>query len=146
MRSRCTTPTNKGWANYGGRGIEFRFVSVKAACIWIRDNLGIAERWKELDRIDNDGHYEPSNIRWATPIQNHMNRRNSWDATARLHAFRLAYPDVRYADATIRRFMWAGIPDAEIAHRFTLPSRKPKGVYGTYVTPDPAIASRRLAS
>lgn len=142
MRSRCRNPRDKGYPNYGGRGIEFRFDSVAEGCRWIRDNLGIAERHLELDRIDNDWHYEPGNLRWATPLQNHMNRRNSVDSVARLHAFRLRYPEVRYADATLRRLFYDQLTNEQIVERYAKPSRKPKGVYGTFVTPDPAIASR----
>lgn len=77
MIGRCHNPRNKKYRHYGGRGIE------------------VCRRWREsfpafkadigqrpsprhsIDRKDNDGHYEPSNVRWATPAeQNRNSRRN----------------------------------------------------------------------
>lgn len=73
MIQRCENPNEDRFERYGGRGIE------------------VCERWKvfenfisdmglkpsinmQIDRIDNDGHYEPDNCRWATPKQNVNNR------------------------------------------------------------------------
>lgn len=73
-KDRCTNPNDTGYHRYGGRGIEFRFESVQAAARWIVDNLGIPERRLQIDRINNDGHYEPGNLRWATAKENVRNR------------------------------------------------------------------------
>ena len=85
-KQRCTNPDDPGYPHYGGRGIEFRFPSVTEAGLWVMDNLGL-EKPKELDRIDNDGHYETGNIRWATRTQQSLNQRRSvmpqgWDPDA----------------------------------------------------------------
>lgn len=73
MQCRCNNPRDRGYANYGGRGIKFRFKSVMEGCLWIQENLGLHREF-ELDRINNDGHYEPGNLRYATRS---MQARNS---------------------------------------------------------------------
>lgn len=142
MRSRCNNKGDCNYERYGARGVEFRFKSPKSAAIWIIKNLGLPEQDRDLqlDRIDNDGHYEPGNLRWLRQKQNMANTRNTrW--TPRMHAFRLQNPGVKYADATLRRLMWEGFSDEEIVERYHRPSLKPKGKYGTFSTPDPVIAS-----
>lgn len=71
-RYRCTDPKNVAYANYGGRGIEFRFNSFEE---WL-DELGpVPSVEHTVDRIDNDGHYERGNVRWATPKEQAGNKR-----------------------------------------------------------------------
>ena len=73
-KERCTNPNNKRWAQYGGRGIEFRLPDF----LEFLDHIGPRPSNKHsLDRIDNDGHYEIGNIRWVTnEIQNRNKRTN----------------------------------------------------------------------
>jgi hypothetical protein len=73
MRQRCENPNNKAFKNYGGRGI-------KVCDRWhIFENfaadMGNFSGVLQLDRINNDGNYEPANCRWATPTQQANNRR-----------------------------------------------------------------------
>lgn len=79
IKERCVSPRGKDYANYGGRGIKMYelWINDPVAFIdWIHENLGPRPCKKHsLDRIDNDGHYEPGNLRWATARQQMLNRR-----------------------------------------------------------------------
>jgi hypothetical protein len=66
------------YQNYGGRGISYhpQWRDFRQFEQYILDNLGKKpSRAHTLDRIDNDGDYEPGNIRWATHSQQVNNRR-----------------------------------------------------------------------
>jgi hypothetical protein len=68
MVNRCTNPKNTSYARYGGRGItvyEPWLTDTMAFAEWIYANLGPKPERHSLDRIDNDGNYEPGNLRWA---------------------------------------------------------------------------------
>lgn len=80
-KARCTCPTNARWAEYGGRGIEWRFESYEQAY----RELGPCPEDLTLDRIDNNGHYEPGNVRWATWEQQFKSRR-PWNWRQRIAA------------------------------------------------------------
>lgn len=71
----CAKKRCKDNPTYAGRGIEFRFSSPLIAAEWIIANLGYPEAGQSIDRIDNDGHYEAGNLRWATRTEQNSNRR-----------------------------------------------------------------------
>jgi hypothetical protein len=78
MRQRCTNPKDASYKNYGGRGIEFRFASVKEAVDYIKQALSAPTyRGLDLDRKDNNGHYEPGNLRLVTRSVNARNTRRA---------------------------------------------------------------------
>lgn len=138
MRQRCTNPNDRWFSNYGARGIEFRFPSVLAACLYIQETLGL-HKHLELDRIDNNGHYEAGNLRYASRKVNSNNRRRS--TILLFHELREKHPEVRYADATLRKLLSKGLTVEQVIERWHQPSCKPKGVYGTFSTPDLDIVS-----
>lgn len=70
-KNRCTNPNNKDWNDYGGRGIQFLFTSFEQFFA----EIGKRPAGKTLDRRNNDGHYEPGNVRWATRTEQNLNRR-----------------------------------------------------------------------
>lgn len=81
MRDRCFNSKNSAWKDYGGRGIT-------VCAIWKDDflqfakDVGIPEPGLELDRWpNNNGNYEPGNIRWVTHTLNTLNVRSNRPVT-----------------------------------------------------------------
>ena len=81
MLARCSNPRNDAYADYGGRGIAVcarwqKFENFLA-------DMGLRPSQKHsIDRINNDGNYEPGNCRWATPTQQARNHRTRKDNTS----------------------------------------------------------------
>jgi hypothetical protein len=75
MIQRCTNPKAKKWARYGGRGIRVceRWRNDFAA--FVADLAPKPSPGHSLDRKDNDGNYEPGNVRWATAHEQRINQR-----------------------------------------------------------------------
>ena len=78
IKDRCNRSSNKSYPRYGGRGITVCAewsLSFTAFCRWAKDN-----GWQhglEIDRIDNNGGYEPSNCRFVTKVVNCRNKENN---------------------------------------------------------------------
>lgn len=76
MKDRCLNPKCKHFHNYGGRGINVCKRWLKYSN-FIKDMGHRPSSKHTLERIDNDGHYEPKNCRWVTrKIQTRNMRRN----------------------------------------------------------------------
>ena len=76
IKQRCENKTRKEYNKYGGRGITifkewekdvvpfYNYTSLLPN--YDENNIGVKSNNISLDRIDNDGDYEPGNLRWAT--------------------------------------------------------------------------------
>ncbi len=83
MKRRCFNPSCDKWEYYGGRGIT--------VCSEWKNSFMAFEKWAmengysdglELDRINRDGNYEPSNVRFVTRTENSQNKSNNVPVTA----------------------------------------------------------------
>jgi hypothetical protein len=75
MKKRCLCKTSKEYKNYGERGI-------KVCDSWLKfenflADMGTPQQGFSLDRINNNGNYEPFNCRWATQKQQNRNTRKT---------------------------------------------------------------------
>lgn len=102
MKARTSNPQSPEYHNYGERGIT-------VAAEWVNDfwafyrHIGPrptdGQRWS-IDRIDNDGNYEPHNVRWALQCEQSRNRR----ITVRL----------TYNGVTLTTDQWAAILGCDV--------------------------------
>lgn len=75
MIQRCNSETSKYYKNYGARGIK---VCDRWHTFWnFVDDMGERPSPKHsIERINNDGNYEPGNCKWATAVEQQRNKRN----------------------------------------------------------------------
>jgi len=76
IKQRCGNPNNDEYHNYGGRGI-------KVCDRWLNSFVNFFEDMGKrpvechgIDRINNNGNYEPNNCKWASTFENNQHRRN----------------------------------------------------------------------
>lgn len=78
IKQRCGNPKVRNYARYGGRGIT--------VCVEWKHDFQSFGRWalsagyikgRHIDRIDNEGNYNPGNCRFVTARENNSNRRDN---------------------------------------------------------------------
>lgn len=76
IKTRCTNPKRYNYKNYGGRGITLcdEWKEAKNFILWALSNG--YKKGLQIDRIDNNKGYSPSNCRFVTNKENSNNRRN----------------------------------------------------------------------
>ena len=76
MKDRCTNRNSKDWGNYGGRGISVceRWNSFD---LFAQDVGPRPSQKHSIDRIDTNGNYEPTNVRWSTALGQGRNKRTN---------------------------------------------------------------------
>jgi hypothetical protein len=75
-RNRCNKSKNKDFSRYGGRGIKFLITLSEIVDVWVRDK-GWLLKTPSIDRIDNNGHYEITNIRFIEQSENTRRQRKN---------------------------------------------------------------------
>lgn len=79
MKRRCLNSKGEQYYQYGGRGIKVcdRWLGIHGFANFIADMGEKPTPKHSIDRINNNGNYEPSNCRWATAHQQNANTRNT---------------------------------------------------------------------
>ncbi len=81
MKCRCVNCDHIDYPDYGGRGICVCSKWLESFEAFLADMGPRPSSKHSLDRIDNEGNYEPANCRWATQIQQHRNCRRNHQLT-----------------------------------------------------------------
>lgn len=109
IRARCTCPSDTNYARYGGRGIRMCSRWRQSFSAFLADVGSRPTAAHQIERRDNEGHYEPGNVRWATRKEQARNRRST-------RLVQLDGETMSLAEATER----AGVPYKTAARRLEL--------------------------
>jgi hypothetical protein len=76
MRDRCYRSKHPYFKDYGGRGITV-CGAWRRSFLAFYAHMGNCPEGLSLDRIDNEGNYEPGNCKWSTALEQTRNRRTN---------------------------------------------------------------------
>jgi hypothetical protein len=147
IKGRCRNPLHESYANYGGRGIELRFSNRADFVAYCLEHLphptylGV-----QIDREDNDRHYEPGNLRLVTALVNLRNMQRSQkieyhgtmvNASDLWHLLKTDFPEMTVGPHRIAKLVALGRPWEEMV----LIKGRPRSGSMISTTPDPDIVS-----
>lgn len=132
MIRRCTIPQCNNYPDYGGRGISVCsewFMDIHAFISYVSSLSFFGMSGRTLDRINNDGNYEPGNVRWATAKEQARNtRRNriltfngatksvvSWSEELEIPVGRLYYR--LFSGWTVERTLTTSVDLSKVRHK-----------------------------
>jgi len=98
MRDRCERPSNKDYPYYGGRGIKLcdRW---KTPVLFVQDMYPSYIEGYTIERMNNDGDYEPNNCKWVTKAENNKTKSD---------VLRLEYRGKTYNECELAKFTGVG--------------------------------------
>jgi hypothetical protein len=113
--ARCYNPANPAYHRYGGRGIQCKFKSRREFILWVSENLPHKDyKGAEIDRINNDGHYEPGNLRLATRREQVLNKSDNVWMLYQGQRIQLQEFKSPYTESWTRRLVVKGLTGEEI--------------------------------
>ncbi len=125
MKQRCDNPKTPGFERWGGRGITYAAKWAEFASFLA--DMGDRPDGSQLDRINNDGNYEKSNCRWATPKENCNNtsrsRRHKFDG--RMLTVGEIANERGLRVCTVQGRLWHGWPIDRLGDPLKHPARNP---------------------
>jgi hypothetical protein len=126
MKNRCLSPTDKSYANYGGRGIHIHQPWLESFDQFLMDVGRKPFANYTLDRIDTNGHYEPGNVRWSSVRDQCNNKRMNITVTLAGQTKTLAewsrVLDMNHS--TLRARYLKGLSPEQILHKGSLRTTK----------------------
>ena len=138
MKQRCLNPNSDDFSYYGGRGIQICERWMNYANFY--EDMGEPPKGMQLDRIDNDKGYEPSNCEWRTRKQNCRNRRSNMLLTyqGKTQTAQDWGEELGIKHATIRMRKYRGQSDAEaLGANASQRSLSLTAYYASRQTPEP---------